>query len=1214
MDRPTEAGGAPDVGPSSSALAPKRDYGAICFADLCELFEAIQGVNERGSAGAAKKRKLLDGFNKEYGIVDGPRIGAFEMYRLILPTLDKERAAYSLKENALAYCIGNALGLKRGESEDFNLLENWRTKGKGIFVETVYTVCCNHGKLSQIRRATIANVNASLDLLSQTKGREEKVKILRALMDNMDARQIRWLAAIILKDLKLGYGESAIMRNFHDDAEAVYNVCCDLRRVCETLQTRNERFKRQDVQPGQNVKAMKASRANGCNEAFKVMHRKSFVIETKFDGERIQVHRCGPDEFKYFTRNNNDFGLRGYKVLDRLFKHRLAKNQCVLDGELVVWNKRDKTYAPFGYVKGSIKAANEAMGGDEACVNSAFSGYNGGGDGQDDEEIEDEANGGKDEDEGSRPRDMDRVLYHRDIEIIYIAFDVLYDEDHSVIDRPLVERHEVLRNMFKPLPALGASSRGGAGGKEEADKDSDGHETDDGDTSDEDEPVYPVDGSVRLGPVGSVVRGKLFINVPATLENHPENPENPHCVVGHSLSDIEDKLWERIDSQEEGLIIKDLSSKWAPGGRDKAWLKIKPEYLATEDLDCVIIGGYYGTGMRRGGKISEYLLGIVKSPSLPGTSPSKVISFSKVGTGMSEELLKTLREKLNDHMVPAGKGHPVPNCYEVTGATAETPHVWIEHPSKSIVLTVKADIRLVPTKTFVSEYSLRFPRVTGVRWDKPWHEVMTDEELCRKVKEEGGIAVSFESGDAKKRRKDGGKQPSSGKRAKTITLRDRQMPGHLAAADTSHVERHNNALKTLDVRIITGGSEGEEARRLKQSLTELVYKHGGVTSEVESYAFAFWKPCCALLSLQTINTDTVFTTLPMRHLPTYAKGDQPKVTHVVATRDAMKGAQCNAVVKKGGMDILTPEWLGECVAEGHVIDPRPRHRLHLSRCTVDEAKGEMDAFGDRHDVDVNIEDVTALMSSHRATSALKAMQVDSDLEAGIGAIRQELAAVAANNRDEANPAEGLYRIFSGCTFLVVLLPAGKGAGGGSVAGAAQQTTDIAGTEPLTCLSPAMQLIMRNSAGPPSSTAVTIPMGESRRLARTIEMLLQLRGGVIARVPAAHVTHVVAVTPSTIVPPTNVRGPGANLDVDTKRALDSFLLARASPQKPKKERCITESFLNGGGLMKAQNEDEGRDPHRGTCGSLLSHSVQKVTAAWVFNCIASGQPVSPGRAE
>ena len=248
--------------PSSSALQPLKPYSSIKFADLCELFEAIRGVNHTGIKGSRKKRKLLDAFHSTFCIVDGPRVGAFDLYRLILPTVDKERAAYNLKEAALARCIGLALGLKRGVSPDFLELEGWRKSGKGNFAQTVYDVCTRHRppNLGDVRRATIGDVNAALDRLSELKKPDAKVPILRSLIDDMDAGQVRWLVAIIIKDLKLGYGETAIMRHFHPDAEDLYNICCDLRRVCETLHTYAERFKKQELHPGSLVKAMVASR------------------------------------------------------------------------------------------------------------------------------------------------------------------------------------------------------------------------------------------------------------------------------------------------------------------------------------------------------------------------------------------------------------------------------------------------------------------------------------------------------------------------------------------------------------------------------------------------------------------------------------------------------------------------------------------------------------------------------------------------------------------------------------------------------------------------------------------------------------------------------------------------------------------------------------------------------------------------------------------
>ena len=482
---------------------------------------------------------------------------------------------------------------------------------------------------------------------------------MRALLDATDATQMFWITQVILKDVKIGYGETAILRHYHQDAVDLYNLCCDLRRVCETLAVRSERLKRQDLEPGALVKAMMASRAHGCAKAFEAMRDRPFVIETKFDGERIQVHRTDANSpLRYFTRNNNDFGPRGYDVLDRLFRARLkpSKTRCVFDGELVVWNTRDGVYAPFGYIKSLVNAIRDNRGGDERCVPEDPRGPAGGGarrfasraPGEPAEKREEglfEDGDGDGVDEGCLSEDVDvdvpdeassacEPLRVKDLELVYVAFDVLYDEDRSVIDRPLRERHEILKNAFLDVT-----------------------ECDD---------VVQGDGGVFLGsgpdPNRFVTRGRISLNVPASEAGDPPNPD---ALVGATLRDVEDALWARIERQEEGLVLKDLESRWVPGERDKKWVKLKPDYLPTEDLDVVVVGGFKGTGALRGGKIAEYLVGIVEAPKAVGDErdplgderdplgdegtktpgfPTRVISFSKVGTGMSAGVMERLRK------------------------------------------------------------------------------------------------------------------------------------------------------------------------------------------------------------------------------------------------------------------------------------------------------------------------------------------------------------------------------------------------------------------------------------------------------------------------------------------------------------------------------------------------------------------------------------------
>jgi DNA ligase-4 len=572
----------------------------------------------------------------------------------------------------------------------------------------------------------------------------------------------------------------------------------------------------------------------------------------------------------------------------------------------------------------------------------------------------------------------------KDLELVYVAFDVLYDEDRSVIDRTLRERHEILRNAFKPV-----------------------RECDD---------VVQGDGGVFLGPAPTsrgVVRGRIILNVPAASGD----PPNPDCFVGASLRDVEDALWARIERQEEGLVLKDLESRWVPGERDKKWVKLKPDYLPTEDLDVVVVGGFKGTGALRGGKIAEYLVGIVEAPrrrgdgdedgdgddafgddgirdvgdaNSPPPLPSRVLTFSKVGTGMSARVMERLRTRLGPHMLPATRGarRGAPLAYATTGAAGETPDVWIDSPENSVVLTVKADVRLVKTATFASDFSLRFPRVTGVRWDKPWHECLSDAELERRAREDGGIAVARGDGDGEVNFRFGSKrknQPTRDERDERDERRDAQksLPAHLARADVRHVAKRDDALKTLDVFFITAGAgfgadESKRAAALKLELAGLLQSRGGTHSEA-------------------------------RHFGN---------THVVATKEASTSVRFEAATRlsSGGVDVLTPEWLRACVEAGRVIEPRPKHRLFLSQTTVDAAQGRLDVFGDAHDEDVDAEDVLALLESDRVARA-----------AAAAAARREAPDDAARDAAEGDGGE-IAAAFRGYTFAILLAPSPSGSG------------------------------------------------------------------------------------------------------------------------------------------------------------------------------------------
>lgn len=93
--------------------------GETKFSVMCSLFNWMQKSKSSGKK-RSKFRKFLDAFCKPSDY--------FSAIRLILPSLDRERGSYGLKESVLATCLIDALGISR-ESQDALRLINWRKGG-----------------------------------------------------------------------------------------------------------------------------------------------------------------------------------------------------------------------------------------------------------------------------------------------------------------------------------------------------------------------------------------------------------------------------------------------------------------------------------------------------------------------------------------------------------------------------------------------------------------------------------------------------------------------------------------------------------------------------------------------------------------------------------------------------------------------------------------------------------------------------------------------------------------------------------------------------------------------------------------------------------------------------------------------------------------------------------------------------------------------------
>lgn len=225
-------------------------------------------------------------------------------------------------------------------------------------------------------------------------------------------------------------------------------------------------------------------------------------------------------------------------------------------------------------------------------------------------------------------------------------------------------------------------------------------------------------------------------DVPGRLEIHPRQ----ECK---SPSEIEPYLRKIIENSSEGIMLKNPWSKYVLNERPWGWIKVKPDYMVEfgENLDCVIIGGYYGTG-RRGGILSSFLCGLRASKAEidAGTAhPEKFFSFFKVGGGIKAEDYAEIQGLLPEQKWHDWNPKHAQKYIELAGGDRylERPDRWIR-PSESIVIEVKA-ASVEDSSSFSARKTLRFPRFRSIRTDKSWTDALDiDEwnELRYQVKEE----------------------------------------------------------------------------------------------------------------------------------------------------------------------------------------------------------------------------------------------------------------------------------------------------------------------------------------------------------------------------------------------------------------------------------------------------------------------------------------------
>ncbi|GAQ79067.1 putative DNA ligase 4 [Klebsormidium nitens] len=366
------------------------------FFQLCRALELTSSKKEK-KAKQRILRRLLDRVTRD---------GHHSVLRLLVPQRDKSRPPYNMQTTIIGQVIGDALGLA-ADSADVKTLVEWRSGGDAMGVNAGNFALSCVEVLAARQRATPSGItceriNEFLDRFSKTTYKDVRVAIFRELIHETTTLEMKWIIAILLKELRFGLGDEPILETFHPDAVAFYNTRCDLRALCATLTDRNTPWNRTGIELGTAFVPQHLKRGTTVQEAWKQMKGKSITVEHKFDGDRMLLHKNG-DKITFISRNA--ILHPEYLPFGELLKEHLPA-RCILDGELVTWDKERRSFGPR--TKASNKNAARAL----------------------------------------------RKDFEHHEQNCFVAFDIVFLGDSDLLNRSLQERKIILEKLVPEVPSL----------------------------------------------------------------------------------------------------------------------------------------------------------------------------------------------------------------------------------------------------------------------------------------------------------------------------------------------------------------------------------------------------------------------------------------------------------------------------------------------------------------------------------------------------------------------------------------------------------------------------------------------------------------------------------------------------------------------------------------------------------------------------------------
>ncbi|ODV60035.1 DNA ligase (ATP) DNL4, partial [Ascoidea rubescens DSM 1968] len=389
------------------------------------------------------------------------------------------------------------------------------------------------------------------------------------------------------------------------------------------------------------------------------------------------------------------------------------------------------------------------------------------------------------------------------------------------------------------------------------------------------------------------------------LLNELINPKPGYIEIietenGATVKDIENSLKNAIENNLEGIVVKDINSRYKANERSPDWIKVKPEYLEEfgDNVDVLIIG-----------KINSKKPSFICGLRVDDSESKKFISFCSVSNGISESDLKEIESLTYDKWYNYREDLPPTDIIEFS---KKIPDFWIK-PEDSIVFEIKARSieNGMVAKDYVTDSTLYNLYMKSIRRDKSCKDCLSYEEYLEIKLIKDSIA------DKRKNRQtlDNNNENFSNNIFSQLIGKKKERKRKRNESDDEEDEFFYLSLES-DIfagycfNILSDYKFNNHSRRVyKCDIEKIVRRNGGEITKSENVGFTENKNLVSISNISTRNTNLLF---------------------------------------EKGYDILSPKWIMDCVKHKKILSLEPQYCYKVHENVLKEINSRVDEFGDSY--------------------------------------------------------------------------------------------------------------------------------------------------------------------------------------------------------------------------------------------------------------------------